>query len=264
MARAWPRAAQHNILYSSCIKILQFIFFVFSCRDMAKARPKLPEGWNIDTFVVAKMLAQNAKVLFIYNDDFNRLRQINNIINLDVTIMSDDMQVLERARASGFAIIRGNINAGALEDLEPKSFNFIVAEDVLVTARYPGDFLSSAMRVADKVILGNKNKGNWRNRIKFLFSGSFYVHRQYDIVPDDAHAWFNKNPWILSHKDVMNLCVSQGLTISNGVIIYRNGVIDNIYDIRSYPNMNADYVYYSVTADSSLEPSAKLGGMKAI
>ena len=231
---------------------------------MAKARPNLPEGWSVDTFVVAKMLAQNAKVLFIYNDDFNRLRQINNIINLDVTIMSDDMQVLERARTSGFAIIRGNINAGALEDLEPKSFDFIVAENVLVTARYPGDFLSSAMRVADKLIIGNKNKGNWRNRIKFLFSGSFYVHRQYDIVPDDANAWFNKNPWILSHKDVMNLCVSQGLTIGNGVIIYRNGVIDNIYDIRSYPNMHADYVYYSVSADSSLQPSAKLGGMKAI
>lgn len=231
---------------------------------MAKARPNLPEGWSVDTFVVAKMLAKNAKVLFIYNDDFNRLRQINNIINLDVTIMSDDMQVLERARASGFAIIRGNINAGTLEDLEPKSFDFIVAENVLVTARYPGDFLSSAMRVADKLIIGNKNKGNWRNRIKFLFSGSFYVHRQYDIVPDDANAWFNKNPWILSHKDVMNLCVSQGLTIGNGVIIYRNGVIDNIYDIRSYPNMHADYVYYSVSADSSTQPSAKLGGMKAI
>lgn len=231
---------------------------------MAKARPNLPEGWSVDTFVVAKMLAQNAKVLFIYNDDFNRLRQINNIINLDVTIMSDDMQVLEKARASGFAIIRGNINAGALEDLEPKSFDFIVAENVLVTARYPGDFLSSAMRVADKLVIGNKNKGNWRNRLKFLFSGSFYVHRQYDVIPDDANAWFNKNPWVLSHKDVMNLCICQGLTVSKGVIIYRNGVIDNIYDIRSYPNMHADYVYYLVGADSSTQPSAKLGGMKAI
>ena len=72
--------------------------------------------------------------------------------------MSDDMKVLEKARSSGFAIIRGNINAGALEDLEPKSFDFIVAEDVLVTARYPGDFLLSAMRVADKLVIGNKNK----------------------------------------------------------------------------------------------------------
>ena len=231
---------------------------------MAKARPKLPEGWNVDTFVVAKMLAQNAKVLFIYNEDLNRIRQITNIIGTHATVMSDDLQLLERARGMGFDVIRGNINTSALEDLEPKSFDFIVAENVLVTARYPGDFLLSAMRVADKVILGNKNKGNWQHRIKFLFSGSFYVHRQYDIIPDDANAWFNKNPWILSHKDVMNLCISQGLTISNGVIIYRNGVIDNIYDIRSYPNMHADYVYYSVSADSSTNPSAKLGGMKAI
>ncbi len=231
---------------------------------MAKTKPKLPDGWSIDTFVVAKMLAQKAKVLFIYNEDLNRIRQIANIIGISATVMSDDLQLLERARGIGFDIIRGNINANALEDLEPKSFDFIVAEDVLVTARYPGDFLTSAIRVADRVILGNKNKGNWRHRIKFLFSGSFYVHRQYDVIPDDANAWFNKNPWILAHKDVINLCVSQGLTIGNGVIIYRNGVIDNIYDIRSYPNMHADYVYYSVSADSGVQPSAKLGGIKAI
>ena len=231
---------------------------------MAKVRPKLPEGWSINIFIVAKMLAQNTKVLFIYNEDLNSIRQIANIIGIHATIMSDDLQLLERARGMGFDIVNGNINAGALEDLEPKSFDFIVAENVLVTARYPGDFLSSAMRAADKVILGNKNKGNWRHRIKFLFSGSFYVHRQYDVVPDDKNAWFNKNPWILAHKDVMNLCVSQGLTIRNGVIIYHNGVIDNIYDIRSYPNMHADYVYYSICADSSTQPSAKLGGMKAI
>lgn len=231
---------------------------------MAKAKPKLPEGWSVDTFVVAKMLAQNAKVLFIYNEDLNRIRQIANIIGIGATVMSDDLQLLERARGMGFDVVRGNINTGALENLEPKSFDFIVAENVLVTARYPGDFLSSAIRVADKLIIGNKNKGNWRHRIKFLFSGSFYVHRQYDIVQDDANAWFNKNPWILAHKDIMNLCISQGLTISNGVIIYANGVIDNIYDIRSYPNMHADYVYYSVSTDSGVQPSAKLGGMKAI
>ena len=228
---------------------------------MAKKKPELPEGWDTETFVLAKLLTHEAKVLFVYNEDYTRLKQLCDIFKLDATILNDDLTALEKASVNfGFNVAQGNINAGALADYEDGYFDYIVAEDVLQSARYPGDFLKDLVRAGKQVILCNENKAIFAKRVRFLFSGSFFVKNQYDIIPDDKYAWFNAFPWILSHKDVVNLCVCQDIAIQKGVIIYKNGYIDNMYDIRSYPNLMAYKVYYLLSNSGSSNPSYRLGG----
>ena len=36
---------------------------------MAKISPNVPDGWEVESFVVAKLLSKDSKVLFIYNED---------------------------------------------------------------------------------------------------------------------------------------------------------------------------------------------------
>lgn len=227
---------------------------------MAIMRPELPNGWDVEGFILARYFTQKARVLFIYSEDFLRLKKIQEALDLQVTILHDDLDLLEKARQFGFEVIAGNVNAGGLDDIEKKSFNYVVAEDNLNSARYPSDFLTDTLRVCDDLILSNKNQAHWRRRLRFLFSGSMYTKNQYDIVPDDNDAWYNKFPWLFSHKDIVNLCACKGLTIKKGTIIYRNGYIDNMYDLRSYPNLKAEKVYYLITDVSSSVPSYRLGG----
>ena len=225
---------------------------------MSKTKPILPSGWEIETFVLANLLSKDAKVLFIYNEDYDKLLQLKDSLNIDITIMNDDTAELEKARSFGFSIMFGNVNAGQLTELEAKSFDFVVAENVIQSARYPSDFLKDALKITDNLIVCNENRAHWKKRIKFLFFGSHYIRNPYDIVPDDKYAWFNKNPWSLSHKDILHLCNCQSLTMQKGVIIYKNGVLDNIYDLRSSPNFHADKIYYLITENATVKPLFKM------
>ena len=227
---------------------------------MAKARLNLPEGWTVEEGVLAKSLAQDAKVLFIYATNYETIKKLAENFNITATIFNDDFEELEKARKFGFEVASGNINAGGLDDFKEKEFDYVVCEDGLNSARYPGDFLKSAVRIGKNFVLCQENKGRFMNRLKFLVRGSLYTSSQYDVIPDDEVAWFNKDPWFLTHKDVVNLCACFGLAIKKGTIIYKNGDIDNMYDIRSYPNFSAMKVYYIISDDSTLQPTYKMGG----
>ncbi len=228
---------------------------------MAKRRPELPKGWDVESFVLAKLISKKSRVLFIYNEDYGRIKKIAEMFALQVTIMNDDVASLEKAKNFGFDVIAGNVNAGDLNSIKEKEFDYVIAENVLNSARYPGDFLKDTTRICKNLIVCNKNFGYWKKRIQFLIRGSLYVKNQYNIVPDDEFAWFNKYPWALTHKDVVNLCTCRNLTISKGTIMYNDGYIDNIYDIRSYPNLKAVKVYYSITDENTAIPTYRLGGM---
>lgn len=226
---------------------------------MSKTRLNLNDEWQVETVVLANLLPNDARVLFIYNEDYERVKKICEKKNINATIMNDDVVTLEKARAYNFDILFGNINSVHLNDLEDKSFDCIVGEDVIKSARYPGDFLSELIRKSDNLIISNTNRAHWKKRLKFLFAGSMYISNQYDVIPDDKYAWFNRDPWTLSHKDIMHLCTCCSLTVRKGVMIYRNGVIDNIYDIRSSPNFHADKVYYVITDNTNITPAYKVG-----
>lgn len=231
---------------------------------MAKHSPELPSGFDIKTYLLARFLGKDADVLFIENTDYERLKQVQNVLNIKITIMNTDFDELEKAHNLGFEVINGNANTENMFNIKNKSFNYVVAENIIASTRYPGDFIKNCARIGEFVVLSNHNMGHWKKRLKFLFSGSNYVHNQYDILPDDKDAWFNKNPWFLSHKDIVNLCACQSLTIKKGTMIYPNGVIDNIYDMRAYPNLKAKDVYYLISDEDIASPSYVIGGTKAI
>ena len=225
---------------------------------MSRMKPILKNGWQIETFVLSLMLQEKARVLFIYNDDYERIQQLQNELNILPTIMDDDTEILENARKFGFDVIFGNINSSSFDEIGSKTFDFIVAENVIQMARYPYDFLQSAINKCDRLVLSNKNRAYWKKRLKFLFYGSHYIRNQYDVIPDDKYAWFNRNPWSLSHKDIVNLCASHSFSINRGITIYRNGELNNMYDIRNSPNWSADTVYYLITEDSTIQPLYKI------
>ena len=227
---------------------------------MAKARLNLPTGWTVEEGVLAKSLAQDAKVLFIYAINYETIKKLVDNFKIQPTILNDEFEELEKARKFGFDVISGNINAGALDDFAEKEFDYVVCECGLNSARYPGDFVKSAVKIGKNFVLCQENRGRFSQRLKFLFRGSLYISNQYDIIPDDEFAWFNKDPWLLSHKDIVNLCACFGFAIKKGTIIYKNGDIDNMYDIRSYPNFSAEKVYYIISDESTLQPTYKMGG----
>lgn len=225
---------------------------------MSKTKPILNTNWQVETFVLAKMLTEKARVLFIYNEDFDRIEQLKTELKISPTIMNDDIDSLERARQFGFDIIFGNINSNNFTEIPDKSFDYIVCENVLQTARYPLDFLKDVLTKTDNLILCNKNQAFWKKRLKFLFFGSHYIKNPYEVVPDDKYAWFNRSPWLLSHKDVIHLCSCLSFTILKGITIYRNGILNNMYDLRNSPNWSADKVYYLITNNKTQKPIYKI------
>lgn len=227
---------------------------------VAKTKINLPSDWNIDEFVLAKSLSKDAKVLFIYAQNYNTIEKMVDTLNIEPIILNDDFEELERARKFGFKVVSGNINSGVLDNFSNKEFDYVVCEVGLNSARYLSDFLKSVVRICSDFVLCQKNDGRFSKRLKFLFRGSLYVKNQYDVIPDDNFAWFNRDPWCLSHKDIVNLCACCGFIIKRGTIIYKNNDIDNMYDIRSYPNLSALKIYYTISNESTIKPTYKLGG----
>jgi len=218
---------------------------------VAKDKPVIPSGLSIESFVLLKLIAEKSNVLFIYEKDYNRISKLIQALNIKATILNDDLDELERARSFGFDVIHGNLNTGILKDYSKTKFDYIVCENHLHSARYPLDVLNEMVDACENLILSNNNQAHWRKRLKFFFRGSFFVDNQYDIIPDDEYAWYNNYPWKLTHKDIVNLCVCSNLTIHKGIIIYNDSIIDNMYDIRSYPNWSAKKVYYLISNSST-------------
>ena len=231
---------------------------------MAKVKLNLQEGLTVEEFILAKSIAKDSDILFIYATNYETIKKMIENFNIKATILNDDFEELEKARKFGFDVVSGNVNAGGLDNFTEKKFDYVVCEVGLNSARYPGDFLKSAIRVGKNFVLCQKNKGRLSERLKFLFRGSLYVENQYDIIPDDDFAWFNRDPWFLSHKDIVNLCACNGFVIKKGTIIYKNGSIDNMYDIRSYPNLSASKVYYIISDETTMKPTYKLGGVETL
>ena len=236
-----------------------FLYLIYFYYFVAKTKPTLPTGWELEEYLLTKLLSKDAKVLFIYAVNYETIRKITEQLNIHATILNDDFEELEKARNFGFEVIQGNINAGAMDNFHEKEFSHVVCEVGLNSARYPNDFLKSATKIGENFVLYLKNDVNFIHRIKFLFHGSLYVHNQYDVIPDDEFAWFNRDPWFLSHKDIINMCACSGLTIDKGIMIYKKGSIDNIYDLRCYPNFSAVKVYYSISDKTNIQPIYKLG-----
>ena len=231
---------------------------------MAKQTPNLPDGWAIETYLLARFLGKDANVLFIENTDYQRLKQVQDVLGIKITILNSDFEELEKAHNLGFDVLQGDANTDTFFNLKNKSYDYVVAENIVSSARYPCDFVKNCARIATNAVISNENKGAWRHRLRFLFSGSHYSRGQYEIIPDDKFAWYNKNPWFLTHKDIVNLCACAELVIKKGTFIYPNDMIDNIYDLRAYPNMRARNVYYLISDENITSPSYVIGGTKAI
>ena len=232
---------------------------------MAKRRPVLPEGYDLESFLIAKLLAKGANVLFIYNTDYERIQRYVRDLGIHATIMNDDLTELEKARNYGFDVISGNINSDIWAEMQPKQFDYLVIDEFFNSARYPYDTLLRFNYVAKYIVICHKNQAYWRKRLRFLFSGSHFVKNQWEIVNDGPEAWFNREPWLFSHKDIVNLCSCAELKIKKGIIMYKNGIIDNMYDIRSYPNLYAYKMFYLISNEDNITtPLFKLGGLEAL
>ena len=68
---------------------------------MAKTRLNLNDDWQVESVVLANLLPNDARVLFIYNEDYERIKKICEKKNITATIMNDDMVALEKASIDG-------------------------------------------------------------------------------------------------------------------------------------------------------------------
>lgn len=221
---------------------------------------KLPNGYNIDLFLISKLLKKDAKVLFLYPKNLDMVQKLSKDFNLTVEVMHTDMAKLEEFNAAGIQTISGNVNT-AIVTLQPKAYDFIIADSVMNHARFPYDFIYNCLKASHNLILGNKNYAHWTYRLQLLFYGSLFVKGQHDYIADDDKAWFNHSPWQFSSKDIINLVKNNGSYISKGLYYDSSHKAGNVYDVRGYPNLSAKKAFYLITNESEMSAIYAMDGM---
>jgi hypothetical protein len=201
--------------------------------------------------ILESMIDEGASVLFIYPQNLNFIKQIIEKKKLNVTLMYSQIEDLNNASDAGFKVINGNINRDIIS-MKAKEYNFVVVDEVIGSARFLGDTLKNFAKIGNNVILGNVNIANWYNRFLFFIYGSFFVTNPFNKTKAKV-MWYDSDPWQLSSKDVINLCICNDLYIKKGFFYTKSGKIGSIFSISAYPNWSAFKAYYLITDETYVD-----------
>jgi hypothetical protein len=214
---------------------------------------------STDKEILNILIPNAAKVLFIYSNDLYYVAEVTNAKSLDTTVFENNAHLLELAKSLNLTTVAGSLNKDII-GFNSKEYDIVIADNVLAKARFVKDFISDISRIGNYAILGHDNSAYYKNRLFFLLYGSFFVERSFDIIEDNDSAWFNKDPWNISHKDILSLCRSSSIVIEKGIYYGSSKKLCNIYNLRGYPGLMAKKAYYLLNDQpSGLLPNYTFG-----
>lgn len=118
-----------------------------------------------------------------------------------------DEKKVFRAISDGLSVIQGDINTD-LPDYPEKTFDYVVAHDVIQIMSRPAETLKQCLKIGNRVIVSFPNFAYLKIRLTILFSGRMPKTR---ILP---YEWYDTpNIHLFTIKDFKEFCVKENIKI---------------------------------------------------
>ncbi len=189
--------------------------------------------------VISNWVKPYSKVLILGcgNGELLKFLQENN--NVEAHGLDIDSEKVSEAISTGLSVIQGDINTDLI-DYPDKSFDYIVAHDILQIMEKPDNVLKQIIRIADKSIISFPNFAYFLIRLSILFSGRMPKTK---LLP---YEWYDSpNIHLFTVKDFINFCSKQNFKIIDK---FFTGLGRRKIPTYLLPNFFAEFAYFLISA----------------
>ena len=157
--------------------------------------------------IIKKWISESSKVLFLgcgNGEIIESLQSSNKIKGFGIDM--DENRVYE-AISSGLSVIQGDVNSD-LVDYPKKSFDYIIAHDIIQIMTRPDVTIKQILDLSDKVIISFPNFAYIKIRLGILFSGRMPKTK---VLP---YEWYDTpNIHLFTIKDFRDFCRKEKIKI---------------------------------------------------
>jgi len=144
-----------------------------------------------------------------------------------------DEKKVAKAISSGLSVVQGDINKDIF-DYQDKSFDLVIADDILQLTDYPDRVLLQLLKIGKKVMVSFPNFAYLKIRLTILLLGRM---PKTDILPYD---WYDTpNIHLFTVRDFKDFCIKNTIKILMSRFIGAKG-----FNTRISPNLTAKFAYF--------------------
>lgn len=157
--------------------------------------------------IIKNWVKEESKVLFLgcgNGEIIKSLQSSNKIKGFGIDV--DENKVYE-AISSGLSVIQGDVNQDLI-DYPRKSFDYIIAHDIIQIMTRPDITIKQILELSDKVIISFPNFAYVKIRLGILFTGRMPKTK---VLP---YEWYDTpNIHLFTIKDFRDFCQKESITI---------------------------------------------------
>lgn len=168
---------------------------------------------RVDLDLIAQMIAPGSRVLDVGCGDGDLLALLQSQKNVDGRGVELSQEGVNACVARGLSVVQGDADRD-LADYPDGAFDYVILSQTIQATRNPKEVMRALKRIGRHVIVSFPNFGNWRVRLKLLFSGRMPETRSL------GYSWYDTpNIHLCTLLDFASLCEELGLEIEDALIL---------------------------------------------
>ncbi|ABS63199.1 methionine biosynthesis protein MetW [Parvibaculum lavamentivorans DS-1] len=171
---------------------------------------------RIDLDLIAQMIAPGSRVLDVGCGDGDLLALLQSKKNVDGRGVELSQEGVNACVARGLSVVQGDADTD-LAAYPDGAFDYVILSQTIQATRNPKEVMRALKRIGRCVVVSFPNFGNWRVRLKLLFSGRMPETRSL------GYSWYDTpNIHLCTLLDFAELCEDLGLKIEDAVTVTGN------------------------------------------
>ena len=188
--------------------------------------------------IIGKWIKHGSRVLVLGCGEGDLINYLQEKAGARVFGLDIDEKKVFGAISKGLSVIQGDINRD-LDDYPEKSFDYIIAHDIIQIMDKPDEIIKKLLKLSDNVIISFPNFAYINIRLGILFSGRM---PKTSVLP---YEWYDTpNIHLFTIKDFKIFCRKENIKIAGE---HYTGLGKKTIPACMIPNLLAEFSYFRLT-----------------
>jgi len=188
--------------------------------------------------IIGKWIKHGSRVLVLGCGEGDLINYLQEKAGARVFGLDIDEKKVFGAISKGLSVIQGDINRD-LDDYPEKSFDYIIAHDIIQIMDKPDEIIKKLLKLSDNVIISFPNFAYINIRLGILFSGRM---PKTSVLP---YEWYDTpNIHLFTIKDFKIFCHKENIKIAGE---HYTGLGKKTIPACVKPNLLAEFSYFRLT-----------------